>query len=146
MWLWRCRLIKCGKETWKRGDKWRGGGREYEGVDEGEMEGLHSLLHTVGFFFYFPFQVLSVLVTKPTDLTRERERERERESAHTHSLSLRTHAQMTCAPAAAAMHKGHRPHTETHRRRSRAACDRMRQLPVSHQTHAASVPSPPPPS
>ena len=44
------------------------------------MEGLHSLLHTVGFFFYFPFQVLSVLFTKPTDSTRERERERERES------------------------------------------------------------------
>ena len=79
MWLWRCRLIKCGKETWKRGDKWRGGGREYEGVDEGEMEGLHSLLHTVGFFCYFPFQVLSVLFTKPTDSTREREREREGE-------------------------------------------------------------------
>ena len=57
------------------------GGRlgEYEGVDEGEMEGLHSLLHTVGFFFYFPFLVLSVLVTKPTDSTRERERERERQ-------------------------------------------------------------------
>jgi len=44
------------------------------------MEGLHSLLHTVGFFDYFPFQVLSVLVTKPTDWTRERERERERET------------------------------------------------------------------
>ena len=60
-----------------------GGGGEYEGVDEGEMEGLHSLLHTVGFFFCFPFQVLSglsVLVTKPTDWTRERERERERET------------------------------------------------------------------
>jgi hypothetical protein len=35
-----------------------GGGGEYEGVDEGEMEGLPSLLHAVGFFFYFPFQVL----------------------------------------------------------------------------------------
>jgi hypothetical protein len=33
----------------------------------------------VGFFFYFPLQVLSVLFTKPTDSTRERERERERE-------------------------------------------------------------------
>ena len=41
------------------------------------MEGLHSLLHTVGFFDYFPFQVLSVLVTKPTDSTREREGEGE---------------------------------------------------------------------
>ena len=121
------------------------------------MQGLHSLLHTVGFFFYFPFQVLSVLFTKPTASTRERERKREtgrqggivrqaeaervraracarlsehlvsvpargvgmRESllgpcsllmavrAHTHtcSLSLRTHAQMTRAAAAAAMHK-----------------------------------------
>jgi hypothetical protein len=65
------------KETWKRGDECRGGGGEYEGVDEGEMEGLHSLLHTVGFFDYFPFQVLSVLVTKPTDSTREREGEGE---------------------------------------------------------------------
>jgi hypothetical protein len=52
-----------------------GGGGEYKGVDEGEMEGLPSLLHTVGFFFYFPFQVLSVLVTKPTDSTSERQRE-----------------------------------------------------------------------
>ena len=43
------------------------------------MEGLHSLLHTVGLFFFFPFQVLSVLFTKPTDSTRERERERESE-------------------------------------------------------------------
>ena len=44
------------------------------------MEGLHSLLHTVGFFFYFPFQVLYlVLFTKPTDSTREKERARERE-------------------------------------------------------------------
>ena len=51
-------------------------------MDEGEMEGrkLLSLLHTVGLFFFFPFQVLSVLFTKPTDSTRERERERERES------------------------------------------------------------------
>ncbi len=31
-------------------------------------------------FFFFPFQVLSVLFTKPIDSTRERERERERES------------------------------------------------------------------
>ena len=44
------------------------------------MEGLHSLLHTVGFFFYFPFHVLSVLVMKPTDSTRKRERERKRET------------------------------------------------------------------
>ena len=46
------------------------------------MEGLKllSLLHTVGLFFFFPFQVLSVLFTKPTDSTRERERERELES------------------------------------------------------------------
>ena len=46
------------------------------------MEGrkLLSLLHTVDLFFFFPFQVLSVLFTKPTDSTRERERERERES------------------------------------------------------------------
>ena len=48
------------------------------------VEGLEllSLLHTatVGLFFFFPFQVLSVLFTKPTDSTRERERERERES------------------------------------------------------------------
>ena len=77
MWLWRCRLIRWGKETWKRGDEWRGGRGEYEGVDEGKMEGLHSLLHTVGFFVYFSFQVLSVLFTKPTDSTRDRERERE---------------------------------------------------------------------
>ena len=81
MWLWRCKLafIRWGKETWKRGDEWRGGGGEYEGVDEGKMEGLKllSLLHTVGLFFFFPFQVLSVLFTKPTDSTRERERERE---------------------------------------------------------------------
>jgi hypothetical protein len=66
-----------GEETWKRGDEWWGGGGEYEGVDEGEMEGLHSLLPTVGFFFYFPFQVLCVLFTKPTNLTRKRERERQ---------------------------------------------------------------------
>jgi phage-related protein len=26
--------------TW---DEWRGGGGEYEGVDEGKMEGMHSL-------------------------------------------------------------------------------------------------------
>jgi hypothetical protein len=46
------------------------------------MEGLKllSLLHTVGLFFFSPFQVLSVLFTKPTDSTRERERERELES------------------------------------------------------------------
>jgi hypothetical protein len=68
-------FIRWGKETWKRGN----GGGEYEGVDEGKMEGLHSLLHTVGFFFYFPFQVPSALFTKPTDSTRERERERQRE-------------------------------------------------------------------
>jgi hypothetical protein len=45
------------------------------------MEGrkLLSLLHTVGLFFFFPFQVLSVLFTKPTDSTREREKESERE-------------------------------------------------------------------
>ena len=45
------------------------------------MEGLKllSLLHTVGLFFFFPFQVLSVLFTKPTDSTREGERERESE-------------------------------------------------------------------
>ena len=51
-------------------------------MDEGEVEGLKllSLLHTVGLFFFFPFQVLSVLFTKPTDSTRERERERELES------------------------------------------------------------------
>ena len=30
-------------------------------------------------FFFSPFQVLSVLFTKPTDSTRERERERESE-------------------------------------------------------------------
>ena len=50
-------------------------------MDEGEVEGLKllSLLHTVGLFFFFPFQVLSVLFTKPTDSTRERERERESE-------------------------------------------------------------------
>ena len=48
-------------------------------MDEGKMEGLKllSLLHTVGLFFFFPFQVLSVLFTKPTDSTRDRERERE---------------------------------------------------------------------
>ena len=56
-----------------------GGGGQYEGVDEGEMEGLHSLLHTVGFFVYFSFQVLSVLFTKPTNSPREREKDRERE-------------------------------------------------------------------
>ena len=58
------------------------GGRlgEYEGVDEGEIEGLHSLLHTVGFFFYFPHsKVLSVLFMKPANSTRERTRERERQ-------------------------------------------------------------------
>ena len=26
MWLWRCKFIRWGKETWKRGDEWRGGG------------------------------------------------------------------------------------------------------------------------
>ena len=42
----------------ERGGMSGGGGeeaREYEGVDEGEMKGLQllSLLHTVGFFFFF---------------------------------------------------------------------------------------------
>ena len=48
-------------------------------MDEGKMEGLKLLLwlHTVDFFFFFLFQVLSVLFTKPTDSTRDRERERE---------------------------------------------------------------------
>ena len=41
------------------------------------MEGLHSLLHTVGFFVYFPVQVLSVLFTKPKNSIRERQRERQ---------------------------------------------------------------------
>jgi hypothetical protein len=115
------------------------------------------LLHTVGFLFSFPFQVLSVLLTKPTDSTREMEREtgghreRQRECGrvsargfrstwylfppaslfrarggggerefigpllsangyahthtHTHTVTLRTHAQITGAAAAAAMHK-----------------------------------------
>ena len=40
--------------------------------------------------------------------------------------------------------QGHRPRTQTDRRRSRAECDRMRQLPVSQKTNAVSVPSPPP--
>jgi hypothetical protein len=39
-----------------------GGGGEYEGVDEGEMEGLHSLLHTW-----------------ESERERERERDRDRE-------------------------------------------------------------------
>jgi hypothetical protein len=34
MWLWRCRLKRWGKETWNRRDEWRGGGGEYEGIDE----------------------------------------------------------------------------------------------------------------
>jgi len=33
----------------------------------------------VGFFFYFPFQVLSVLFMKPTDSTAEEEEEEEEE-------------------------------------------------------------------
>jgi hypothetical protein len=41
-------------------------------------------------------------------------------------------------------HAGYRPRIQTHRRPSRAACDRMRQLPVSQKTNAVSVPSPPP--
>ena len=59
-------------------------------MDEGEREGLKllSLLHTVGLFFFFPFQVLSVLFTKPTDSTRERERERERESERERQVVL----------------------------------------------------------
>ena len=40
--------------------------------------------------------------------------------------------------------QGHRPRIQTHRRRSRAACDRMRHLPVSQKTHTVSVLSPPP--
>jgi hypothetical protein len=44
------------------------------------MEGLHSLLNTVGFFIYFPFQVLCVLFTKPANSTRERDKERERQT------------------------------------------------------------------
>jgi hypothetical protein len=39
MWLWRRKFIRLGKETWKRGDEWRGGGGEYEGVDEGCRKG-----------------------------------------------------------------------------------------------------------
>jgi hypothetical protein len=34
--------------------------------------------------------------------------------------------------------QGHRPRIQTHRRRSRAACDRMRQLPVSQKTNDVS--------
>jgi hypothetical protein len=66
-----------GEETWKRGNEKWGGGGEYEGVDEGEREGLQllSLVHTVGFFFFSPFQVLSLLITKPTESTRDRERQ-----------------------------------------------------------------------
>jgi len=69
-----------GEETGKRGNEWWGGEGENEGVDEGEMEGLQllSLLHTVGFFFISPFQVLSVPFTKPTDSTRGSVRESER--------------------------------------------------------------------
>ena len=60
-------------------------------MDEGEREGLKllSLLHTVGLFFFFPFQVLSVLFTKPTDSTREREREREIERARQVLLTIK---------------------------------------------------------
>ena len=56
MWLWRCKFIRWGKETWKRGDEWRGGGGEYEGVDEGEMEGLFAAHGAFLCLFSFPFQ------------------------------------------------------------------------------------------
>ena len=39
-------------------------------------------------FFFFPFQVLSVLFTKPTDSTRERERESESESERERQVVL----------------------------------------------------------
>jgi hypothetical protein len=54
-------------------------GKVHEGVDEVDMYVLQllPLLHTVGFFFFFPLLVLSVPFTKPTDSTRERERERQ---------------------------------------------------------------------
>ena len=49
-------VVQVGEETWKKGVRmWWGGGGDYEGVDEGEMQGLHSLLNTVGFVFLFPF-------------------------------------------------------------------------------------------
>ena len=164
------------------------------------MEGLHSLLHTVGFFFYFPFQVPSALFTKPTDSTRERKRERKREtrrhrergrgkasalacvraaSEHlvsvpastltagkgvgderefigpllsadscalslTHTNTAHTRTDDTRGSGSRLCPQGHRPRTQTHRRRSRAACEWMRQLPVSQKTNAVSVPTPPP--
>jgi hypothetical protein len=151
----------------------------------------------VGFFFYVPFQVLSVLFTKATNSTRERERERERQTgrhgergrgresaracarlsehlvsvpaetlsarrgvgmresllgpcsllmvararAHTHTVHTRTDDKRGSGSRHA---QRHRSRTQTHRRPPRAACERMRQLPVSQKTNAVSVPSPPP--
>ena len=57
--------------------------------------------------------------------------------AHTHMLSLSAHTRTDDTRGSGGRDaQGHRPRTQTHRRRSRAACDRMRQLPVSQKTNA----------
>ena len=107
MWLWRCKFIRWGKETWKRGDEWRGGGGI---VREAEAERVRACACA---------RLSEHLVSVPAATLSARKQGGMRESllgpcsllmvarvrtrAHTHTL--RTHAQMTRAAAAATMHK-----------------------------------------
>jgi hypothetical protein len=148
------------------------------------MEGLHSLLHTVGFFSIFLCK--SYLCSSRSRQTqpergrgesglggRQRERQRQSECARVrlsehlvsvpaitlsarkgggdeksllgpcsllmvaHALTQHSHAHTRTdnkRGSGGSHAQGRRPRTQTHRRRSRAACDRMRQLPVSLKT------------
>ena len=62
----------------------------------------------------------------------------------THTNTAHTRTDDTRGSGSRLCPQGHRPRTQTHRRRSRAAYDRMRQFPVSQKTNVVSVPSPPP--
>ena len=59
----------------------------------------------------------------------------------THTNTAHTRTDDTRGSGSRLCPQGHRPRTQTHRRRSRAACEWMRQLPVSQKTNAVSVPS-----
>ena len=58
--------------------------------------------------------------------------------AHTHTVRAHTHNKRGSGGSHA---QGHRPRKQTCIRRSRAACDRMRQLPVFQKTNDVSLPS-----
>ena len=65
--------------------------------------------------------------------------------ARTHKHTHTAHTRTDDTRGSGGHHaQGHRPRAQTLRRDSRAACDRMQQLPVSQKTNAVSVPSPPP--